>query len=396
MRKSSDALVPVSKERKVKVTLVAQTPYQLLSCMVLAMYSDADCHLWLVDGIMERFIAPSIDSSVWAAVRFVEKSGANPWEKGVSAKFRKYSKLRQSMDYIREQLSHDRPDVIAIGSDNHELTAYFAQLARAAGSKVVLFEEGSTVHQSPYRRRASFSKGLFRSALGVPNPSGYSIGWSPSIDLVVVSDSRKAHPEYLQGRHVINWPKGPYPADVMARFLSTFGRCEPADLQRQADIVYLGSPMQEEGWMQPSEESALIESVTSTGYTWIKPHHFDSPLKYDSYKSARIVPDHLRSLPAEVLFHFTKPKAAVSVFSSAGINYATRYGRSAIFILPQGIPREIVPIIDCYAAEYPQIRRASTHTELSHAVAAAIAEPERERPAAELEWRNVVRTIVST
>lgn len=378
----------------VKLTLVAQTPYQLLSCVLLSFYSKCKCELWLVDRVMHRFLEPSRASGLWTSVTYIEKSGIDPWKNDLGSKLQRFRNLRTSMRKIRDDLTAAPPDVIAIGSDNHELTAYFAQLGPLVGARVVLFEEGSTVHQSPYRARAPYWKQLLRKLLRLPNPLGYSIGWSPGISTVVVANASNSHPNYLQDRRVINWPAGPFPEEVVRWFLRTFSDGSLEEDQT-VDLVYLGSPMQEEGWMSAEDEEELIRSVTRFGRACIKPHHFDSPKKYEAH-STTILPHSLWHIPAEVLFHILRPKVAVSVFSSAGINYATRYSRTAIFIAPASIPRHIIALIERQESTCNHIKVARTPAQLSAAIEEAMREDYERVTLSDQAWRTVVEKIIYT
>jgi hypothetical protein len=179
----------------------------------------------------------------------------------------------------------------------------------------------------------------------------------------------------------------------MRSFLHTFSDGALEQSAPTVDLVYLGSPMQEEGWMLASEEHALIRSVTNTGTVWIKPHHFDSLNKYSVHPGC-VLPQHLWNIPAEVLFHFLKPKAAVSVFSSAGINYASRYARTAIFIVPASIPQEIIPLIELHASKNPHVYVVRTADQLSSAIAEALSKEYTELTADEQNWKDTVHSII--
>lgn len=338
-------------------TIVAQTPFQLLGALIIARHAELPCDLWLIDPTLAVYLEPCRASGIWRNVQYAEKNGGSLWSSSFSARIRRLGTFLRSRARIRRYLDAQSPQTICIFSDNHELTACFAEhRKRRPQTAVVLVEEGVTVHLPPDRDQAPFWKGVCRKALGISNPWGYSIGWSPQVNRLLLSDPKKTHPKYLNGRPCESWPRGPYPDAAVRDFISLAGAEEVLPDAAEVDLVYLGTPMSEEGVVTLAEEQRLVTALVSFGTTWIKPHPFDTPDKYDFCKSARIFPKSLNSVPAEILFHLLRPRVVISYFSSAAFNYCTRYGKGAVFFLPPGAPGVLREIIEQHFLDVPTLR----------------------------------------
>lgn len=321
------------------ITVVAQTPFHLFCSLLIAKFSQVPCDLWLIDRTLTHYLQPCRDSGIWRDVYYAEKSGENLWASTISSRFERSRAFFRSRKKIKNYLKNNSPRAIFIFSDNHELTAYFAEHRKShPETDLVLVEEGATVYFAPDRIRAPRWKGICRWLLGIPNPWGYSIGWSPQINKLLLSDPEKAHPMFVKDRLCVKWPEGPFPETVIDDFVSLIGGVicmPPAD---DVDFVYIGTPLFESGLVTKEEERHIVEtflSNTSYGNVWIKPHPFDTPGKYENIRHAKFFPAELNNVPAEVFFHYLKPRLVLApYFSSAMINYCTRYSRCAIFYLP--------------------------------------------------------------
>lgn len=325
-------------------TLVVQTPFQFFIAIHIAELSSVPCDLFVIDRGLLSYVDKSRNLKLFNNISYIERNVGNIWTTKLLDRLIRLKKVWFSQKKIKQYLKEENPRTICIFSDNNELTAAFSTFGKKyTNANIVLIEEGTTVYFSPFRVQTSWLKGLFRSLLGIQNPNGYLIGWSPNIDTLLVSFPEKIHPEFSQNRKVLKWPIGPFPESVFQRF-STFINMKTLPLEEYVRLIYLGQPFQELGILSKEDEERFLEILDSHSIAnkiWVKPHPFDSEDKYDLCKNLKLFNGELKNTPAEVLFYFLKPEIVISYFSSAGLNYCIREGKPAIFYLPDvGVSRQ--------------------------------------------------------
>ena len=385
------------------ITVVAQTPFQLFGSLLIARFAQIPCDLWLIDHTLANYLKPCRDSGIWRDVYYAEKSGGDLWGNTMSSRLKRARAFFQSRKKIKEYLRNNSPRTIFIFSDNHELTAYFAQYRKShPETDVVLVEEGTTVYFAPDRIRTSRWKGICRYILGIPNPWGYNIGWSPQINKLLLSDPDKAHPKYLKDRLCVKWPEGPFPESAINDFISLMGGIKGIPAAEEVDIIYIGTPLSESGIVTLEEELNLVDSFvtrTDSETTWIKPHPFDTPGKYVFCDGARTFDKELNNVPAEILFHLLRPRLVMaSYFSSAVLNYCMRYGKGAIFYLPPTAPPSLKAILDQHFSDLPIFRMINDLSEVPAALHDLLgADSQRQFTSEECttEWQHTVARMLA-
>lgn len=333
------------RESNQLITFVVQTPFQLYSALAIRIFYKGPADLWLVDPALRSFLERAKQSNAWNHVHYVEvnEKSANSKRSGWRA-FSRIVLVKYTQHVIRRYLKARRPSSIIIFGDNHEILACFARLSKTLiAAQVVMVEEGASVYFSFARSSAPWLRRVFRRLVGIDNPKGFQIGWCPHIDTVVVSRKDLAHPDYLQRREVIEFPRGPFPP-VEQELLALAGLKNHHDLQKEIDILWLGQPWTEVGVLQEADESEMLgrlndDSVSSR--LSVKVHPFERREKYDRYPNLNVLSRELDTIPAEIICQIKQPSCIVSMFSSTSINYCARVNlQSALIILP-GMPMDV-------------------------------------------------------
>ena len=333
------------KARGGSIVIVAQTPFQLLSAIQIRLLAGIEADLWLLDPALQGYRQACVDLGVWRKVFYV---GIYPEVAGVSGlkeKVKRRVRIRLARNAIALYLKQVMPDVIVIFSDNHEITAAFARIGKiTSGARIVMVEEGTCAYFSFKRVRAGLFKRWARWLVGIDNPDGYTVGWSPNVDALIVSNFKFAHSDYLQAREVFQFPRGPYPAGGIIEFSKLvpldriFERCSGRD------IVLLGQPWVEAGLLSSEDELKFYTALDDAYFApriLLKNHPFERKGKYNYFKNIMACDEMASRIPAEVLFERMKPMIVISFFSSAILNYCLRNGTCGIFIALAKLPQEI-------------------------------------------------------
>lgn len=308
--------------------IVCQTPFQFYNAIVISELISIPIDLWLIDKHMERFFDIAKKAHIWKNIYTASKVTEGN-------KFVFFYSILKHQNRIKKYLKDHKPDLIYVFADNNEFSATFVKYGKSiCDSLVILVEEGTTVYNSPFRVKASLPKFLLRKILGIGNPRGYFIGWSPNIDKVVVSNKKLAHPEYLQDRIVIEWPKTKFPSFAADIFLKNI---DVSVIKNR--ILYLGQPLVEMGVLPKEVEDKLINLLDrNKEVVHIKQHPFEEDDKFIMFKNLQYLPEELRNIPVEVLFDILEPKSVISYFSGAGINFSLRNQKDSVFFLPKVLP----------------------------------------------------------
>ncbi|MCD1630756.1 alpha-2,8-polysialyltransferase family protein [Marinobacter shengliensis] len=322
------------------VLIVAQTPFQLYMAIVISKLSSAPVKLWIIDPALSGYLDACSKSNIWRSVNYAELNSEY-----VSDKRSLSNRIRRIMSFyairlrIKNFLRINHPSVVLVFSDNHEVTAAFVRLSKTlTRSRVVLGEEGSAAYFSYKRTRANPWKVVVRRALLLDNCYGYSIGWSPYIDSVLVSDADLVHPDYIHGRDVVELPPGPIPCEALEAARTVFSINVQGNSDGTRDILILGQPWSEMGKMSKESEFQMYKEIDKSSFSKrviIKPHPFENPKKYEGLENVMLCDSSYFSVPAELLFDVFKPKLTISTFSSAAINYTLRFGGLSIFLLDE-------------------------------------------------------------
>lgn len=335
--------IAMNKRTEGPVVIVAQTPYQLLSAIMVRQNIDDGCHLWLVDPTLTQYGRACEATGLWDTVncvdlnaRFVGKTG---WRNRVANVFQ----LRRNRKRVKAFIGQVSPTRVLIFADNHEIPAMIARMAKErANAKVVMMEEGTTVYFSYKRASVPYWKALLRKMLGFENSAAYSIGWSPHIDTLLLTHPKLAHKDYIQNRAVVPMPKGPYPAEAMLEFSRLVNVSFENLVDAEIEVVVIGQPLVECGLVSAEEEVSFLEGLNKSPFAdkiLIKAHPFEHRSKYDAYENLRVCDDAFSGIPAEVLLDAIKPVLVVSAFSSVSMNYCLRYGVKGIVLDLAGFPK---------------------------------------------------------
>jgi hypothetical protein len=379
-----------------EIVIVAQTPFHLFSAILIRQAVGRPADLWLLDPVLKRYERKCRELGVWREVFYAEVNAETPGIQSLPNRLGRLFKVRSLQNEIADYLRRARPSVVVIFSDNHEITAAFARLGKlVAGARVVMGEEG-TASLGTYRRfRAGWMKRRLRRMLKIDNPEGYSIGWSPYIDALLLSDQQSAHADYLQQREVFQYPAGPYPNEALDEYVRMLDFDSSALSGR--DIVYLG------GAWDPSvavPEMELLQELDRSplgSRMLLKPHPFDPQGKYRSLQRMRVADPALNSIPAEIVLGRIQPAVVVSLTSSAIINYCLRYRRPGIFIALPALPPEVLRLFDDGLPKDPMLRVVRDREDLIAQIERALAQPKSapSEAAAVQKWHRVIREAVT-
>lgn len=329
------------------VLIAAQTPYQFFCAVLISkklIDTGSTVSLLLIDPSLKKYYHTCLQSNIFDDLKYVEINdkyvSAKP--RNLLTKMKRLSRLKLIKSDIDGFLLKSKFSSIVVFSDNHDITSYLLQAAKInINAKTLLAEEGTAVFFSYRRYELGLVKATIRQALGFSNYRGYSIGWSPYIDSIIVSLPNIINEDYKQERHVYSYPSGPIPTDV----IDLFGRLSeldktPIDSITQ-DVFFLGQPWTDLGmWSHASEKKILhyLDKSALANRICIKPHPFEDKSKYRNLKNVSVIDNLLLDIPAEVLFYRLKPRIVISVFSSAVLNYCLRYRQKGVFMVFDEFP----------------------------------------------------------
>jgi hypothetical protein len=383
-----------------RIAIVAQTPFHLFSAVLIRNLCGVDADLWLLDPSLRAYQQRCEDLGVWRNVFYAEINQEVVGALDFKAKVMRLRRVRSLQRRITAYLERTRPSAVVIFADNHEITAAFARLGKSiAGARIVMVEEGTAVYFSFRSVRAGLFRRWLRRVIRIDNPDGYSVGWSPNVDAIVVSHPELAHADYLQRRELFRFPPGPYPSRAVAEFLRLTEL--PIETLTGRDIVLLGQPWVEIGALSVGEESELLKSLDCASLArrvLLKPHPFEPEGKYRFLSNIRVTDEKLRRVPAEIIFEKIRPSVVISVFSSAVVNYCLRYKRPGILLAIAGLPEDVRRFMTEKLPSGATIKIVHNIGELIAAIESALAEG---NPAAPEEsapfdaWSRVVRRALA-
>ncbi len=375
-----------------RVVIVAQTPFHLFSAILIRQMLDVPTDLWLLDPTLARYEERCRRLAVWHEVFYAEVNAQSPGMQSLQARMGRLLKVRALQGRVAAYLRRIRPTVVVIFSDNHEITAAFARLGEeVANARVIMAEEGNATSASFRQFRAGWFKRQFRRMLGIDNPEGYSIGWSPHIHALLLSDPSSAHADYLQQRDVFQYPSGPYPPQAVEEHLNLLDLDFSGLAER--DIVYLGGAWDESVAVPEMELLQKLDCSSIGGRILLKPHPFDPQGKYNSLKRILVTDAVLNSVPAELILGRIQPSVVLSLTSSALINYCMRYRCPGIFIALPALPADALQVLKDGLPKDEILRVVQDPVDLIPEIERALAEQRlapTEALAAE-EWRRVIR-----
>ncbi|AZN65672.1 hypothetical protein CFH90_17265 [Acinetobacter johnsonii] len=332
------------------ILIAAQTPYQFFSAILIGkklIDTGAKVSLILVDPALERFYSSCLESNLFESVKYfqINNKEVNADGNNLSNKLKNFIKLRSIKKVINKFLIDSNFKSIVVFSDNHEIMAHLLYAGKKIiNARTLMAEEGTAVFFSYKRSSLDTFKSAIRRFLGFSNYRGYSIGWSPYIDSIIVSLPELVHEDYKQDRNIYTYPDGIYPQDVINLFgrLSELGN----DLLNKdsPEIFYLGQPWVESGLWNKETEQNLLSCFENSRYAdkiCIKPHPFENSKKYSGLKRVSLINGVLNEVPAEILFFNMKPQLVISVFSSAVINYCLRYKQKGILMVFKDSPVDL-------------------------------------------------------
>tara|TARA_R100000935_G_scaffold19518_1_gene37506 strand:+ start:17332 stop:18531 length:1200 start_codon:yes stop_codon:yes gene_type:complete len=362
---------------KKNVLIAAQTPYQFFSAVLitsLLIDSGSKVSLLLIDPALKQFYFRCKDSSIFEKVQYVEinKREVSLRSNKLTNKIKRLLKLKKIEKDIKNNLIDCNFSNVIVFSDNHDITAYLLYAAKKfINAKTTMAEEGTTVFFSYKRLKLGIIKSYARKIIGFSNYRGYSIGWSPYIDTIIVSLPSLVHDDYKQDRTVYSYPNGEIPNKVISLFSKLSGLGEyPIDTIAE-DIVFLGQPFTELGMWDKSTEEKLLDCLDNSKVSnriCIKPHPFETAEKYKYLNNISLMDGYLFNFPAEAIFFRLKPKLIISVFSSALINYCLRYKRMGIFMAFEDLNNEQNSFIMNNFSDNKYIRIVKSVDELEEAL----------------------------
>jgi hypothetical protein len=383
-----------------RLAIVAQTPFQLFSAILIRLLCGADADLWLLDPSLREYQQRCKDLGVWRNVFYAEINQEAVGAMDLKARVSRLRRVRSLQKRITAYLAQTRPSAVVIFADNHEITAAFARLGKSiAGARIVMVEEGTAVYFSFRLAQAGLFKRWLRRAIRIDNPDGHGVGWSPNVDAIVVSHPELAHVDYLQKREVFQFPPGPYPSGAVAEFLRLTEL--PIETLTGRDIVFLAQPWVEVGALSAGEESELLKSLDCGSLArrvLLKPHPFEPEGKYGSLSNIRVIDEKFRRVPAEIIFEEIRPSVVISMFSSAVVNYCLRYKTAGILLAIAGLPEGVRRFMTEKLPSDATIKIVHNIGELMAAIESALAEG---NPAAPEEsapfdaWSRVVRRALA-
>lgn len=374
------------------VVIVAQTPFQLFSAILIRQMLGTPADLWLLDPALARYQKRCRELAAWHEVFYAEVNTKSPGMRSLPARVGRLFKVRSLQSRVADYLRRTRPSAVVIFSDNHEITAAFARLGQeVAHARVIMAEEGNATSASFRRFRANWFKRQLRRMLGIDNPEGYSIGWSPHIHALLLSDPGSAHADYLQRREVFQYPSGPYPAKAVEEHLNLLD-LDLSPLEGR-DIVYLGGAWDDSVTIPEMELLQMLDRSALAPRLLLKPHPFDPAGKYSSLKRILVTDGALNSVPAELILGRIQPGVVVSLTSSALINYCQRYRRPGIFVALPALPADVLHVLDHGLPKDEMLRVVRDPSEVVPEIERALAgpKPAPAGAAAADEWRRVIR-----
>ncbi|WP_148255176.1 polysialyltransferase family glycosyltransferase [Aidingimonas lacisalsi] len=354
------------------VAIVAQTPFQYLSAILIRQASGMKCDLWLIDPSLKDYVDGCRNSELWERVEYLEVNKLAVGKYKLTDKIKRRYKIMAAIKRIKRYLMNTRPSAIVIFSDNHELTAGFARLGKiVSSSHVVMAEDGAAVYLSFKRTQTILWKRIFAQLINADNPNGYSIGWSPYIDSLLVSNPEVVHQDYVRDRKVFPYPAGPYPRSVMTEFIDMLNINLEEYIEYDRDIVLLGQPWAELGRMDSNQERKMLQSLGDSKFSsriLIKPHPFESINKYYGLGNIKVCSDELNRVPAEVVFELLHPSIVISIFSSAVFNYCLRNCKLGILLAFSSLPQEVTQFMKGKLSSYHAITIVKDERELYEAI----------------------------
>lgn len=381
---------------------MAQTPFQLLSALHFACLADLEAHLWLVDPLLLPLVQPCRESMLFAEVYSVGRNSTTAGARaatGLAGRAASAIRLAFIRSEIARFVQRSQPEVVVIFADNHEVLAAFAREAKSlSDARVVMGEEGVSSMLSYRRQRVSALHGAVRRVARIDNPCGYGVGWSPYVDAVIVSDRSLTHRHFTERREVYEYPLGPFPDAPVERFSQIVALNRMPCPNPERDVFVLGQPWSELGLLGTEEEAIFLRRLDNSeiaGRIQIKPHPFESLAKYSQLRSVHILDPSFRSVPAELLLITWRPRAVLSVFSSAALNYCVRYKRPGILLAGSWLPGDILRKIHLVSQRHSQLGIAHYRGDvadylarsLDHTVPPSI-------PATSDRWRSTIARVL--
>jgi hypothetical protein len=387
---------PARIDDRDRLVFVAQTPFHYFMATIVAPTHGPQVDLWLVDRLLRPQVDSARASGLWRDVSYIERTVRDDWYAPESARSRamRFRGLRRRIDTY---LAARRPGGVVIFSDNHEVTAAFAECAHRRGIAVALAEEGVGVYGSPWSTRAPTIKGVVRTILGIPNPWGRNLGWAPWPDALLISRPAAASSDYVRGRRTIAWPAGPFPDAIVHQFLASWVGGGTPPWSGEVDVVMLGQPLPESRVVSQEWEAKVLRQVGDVDERYrvlVKPHPFDRPDKYGALRNVLPVDSVWGSLPAEVVLHITSPKLVITFGSSAAVSYVTRYAGRAVFVVPSTDADAVMaPGLRADLRQFPNAQVTTDIEGLATTVELLLGRPSdpRPAPAPRPEWQERLR-----
>ena len=386
-----------------KVSLVAQTPFQLFGALTFACLADVEADLWLVDPVLLPLEERCRELGLFARVEHVA-TNLSVAGSGATGDIRSRATTAVRSKLIKSQISRyvrsSQPEAVVIFADNHEVLAGFAREAKqSSAARVIMGEEGVSSMFSYRGDRVSAIHGAARRIAGVDNPYGYGVGWSPHVDAVIVSDSSFAHPDFTGSKEVYEYPPGPYPDEPLRVFSNVIGLDGLAAPEPKRDIFVLGQPWFEVGILAAEEERTFLRNLDNSCVAeriLLKPHPFDSMEKYAQLRNIHVLDSAFRSVPAEVLLGAWRPKATLSVFSSATLNYCARYDRPGILMAGAWLSSGILEKMQVLSRRHTQLHIADYLDDVGDHLARVLdlANPPSD-PADSSRWRSAIAEVLA-
>ncbi|MBO8157760.1 MAG: hypothetical protein H0Z32_15135 [Bacillaceae bacterium] len=251
--------------------------------------------------------------------------------------------ILKSNSFAKKYILDKKPHILVSFIDHHFFNAKFIDIYKKQinKGKYILVEEGIAPYiKANYHKKTGFLKQGIKKLIGVGNIKNLSQGRVFSPNVALVSDMRSLSKGYAMGAKLIEMPKGPFPLSITNEFNQLIESDQKILMLNTVrnSFLFLSQPLSEDKLFTFEEEKQFIRELGKIIKTYdlkifVKLHPRDSKKKEKIYNDAGFfcLKD-LSDVPIETLFSIGVPKAVLTYFSSAAVNYNIRNNGFVIWL----------------------------------------------------------------